>query len=344
VSEIRQDPTTEEWVIVARERAKRPNEFTHLQPRLKLPDFSSYCPFCPGNESMTPPQTLLYQNQEGNGWQVRAFVNKFAALSPDGRITRDIKEGFFTEMKGVGVHEVIVETPLHNRSLALMREDEVLEILNSYRERYNKLSQQPFAKLIIIFKNHGIMAGTSLEHSHSQLVVTPMVPKHIKLRHEVAVRYYDKTGRCLYSDLTEHELKSGKRIVMDTEKFVAFHPFASQRPFETWILPKKHQACFGSVSDEDLGNLAHVLRINLIKLYRGLNDPDFNYVIDTAPIGDENEPYYMWHMRIIPRFTEAAGFEIGSGIYINTAVPEETARFMRDLDIEQGSKILRTGE
>jgi UDPglucose--hexose-1-phosphate uridylyltransferase len=334
VSEIRQDPTTEEWVIVARERAKRPNDFARQQPKRELPDFSSSCPFCPGNESMTPPQTLLYQKQDGNGWQVRVFANKFAALSPDGRTKRDMEEGFFTEIKGVGVHEVIVETPLHNRPLALMGEGEILKVLKAYHERYNELSRQPFAKLVVIFKNHGPAAGTSLEHSHSQLVVTPVVPKHIKLRHEVAIRYYGKNGRCLYSDLAEHELKSGKRIVMDTENFVAFHPFASQRPFETWILPKKDQASFGSVSDEDLGNLAHVLRISLINLYRGLNDPDFNYVIDTAPVGDENEPYYMWHMRIIPRLTEVAGFEIGSGIYINTAVPEETARFMRELDIE----------
>ncbi len=334
MAEIRQDPTTEEWVIVARERAKRPNDFVYQQPKRKLPDFSSSCPFCPGNESMTPHETLLYQKEDGNGWQVRAFANKFAALTPGGRTTRNIEEGFFTEMKGVGVHEVIVETPLHNRSLALMREDEILKVLNAYHERYNKLSQRPFAKLVIIFENHGILAGTSLEHSHSQLVVTPVVPKHVRLRHEVAIHYYDKSGRCLYSDLVMHELKNGKRIIMDTDSFVAFHPFASQRPFETWILPKKHQASFGSVSDEDLGNLAHVLRINLIKLFRGLNDPDFNYVIDTAPVEDENEPYYMWHMRIIPRLTEVAGFEIGSGIYINTAIPEETAQFMRDLDIE----------
>jgi UDPglucose--hexose-1-phosphate uridylyltransferase len=237
-------------------------------------------------------------------------------------------------MKGVGVHEVIVETPLRNRSLTLMDEDEILKVLNAYQERYNKLSRQSFAKLVVIFKNHGLAAGTSLEHSHSQLVVTPLVPKHVRLRHEVAMRYYDKNGRCLYSDLVNYELKSRTRIVMDTENFVAFHPFAAQRPFETWILPKKQQASFGSVTDENLENLARILRINLIKLCRGLNDPDFNYVIDTAPVGDENEPYYMWHIRIIPRLTEIAGFEFGSGIYINTAVPEETARFMRGLDIE----------
>jgi UDPglucose--hexose-1-phosphate uridylyltransferase len=333
MSELRQDPTTEEWVIIARERAKRPSDFVHSRPGRELPDFSLSCPFCPGNESMTPHETLLYQQQNGHGWQVRAFANKFAALNPDGKTTRNMKDGFFTEMRGVGIHEVIVETPLHNKSLAFMEEGEVLSVLNAYHERYQRLSQQPFAKLVIIFKNHGSAAGTSLEHSHSQLVVTPVVPRHIRIRHEVAIRYFDNYGRCLYSDLMEHELKSGKRIVMETEEFLAFHPFASQRPFETWILPKKHQASFGSVSQEDLRSLSRVLRLILLKLHRGLNDPDFNYVIDTAPVGDENEPYYMWHTRIIPRLTELAGFEIGSGIYINTAVPEETAEFMRHLEV-----------
>jgi UDPglucose--hexose-1-phosphate uridylyltransferase len=334
MSEIRQDPTTEEWVIIARERAKKPDDFVHQQPKREAPDFSTSCPFCPGNESMTPPPTLVYRQQYGDGWQVRTFANNFPALTPSGKTTRNIKEGFFAEITGVGVHEVIVETPLHNKSLALMTDSEILNVIHAYHERYNVLSQLSFAKLVIIFKNHGPAAGTSLEHSHSQLVVTPVVPRHVRLRHEVAIRYYDKNGRCLYSDLAEHELKSGRRVVMDTGKFVVFHPFASQRPFETWILPKKHQACFGNVTPEGLEGLAHVLRVTLLKLYQGLNDPDFNYVIDTAPIGDENEPYYMWHMRIIPRLTEVAGFEIGSGVYINTAVPEETAQFIRNLNVE----------
>jgi UDPglucose--hexose-1-phosphate uridylyltransferase len=333
MSELRLDPTTEEWIIIASERAKRPDDYVHQRSKHELPGFSPSCPFCPGNESMTPHETLLYRQQGSNGWQVRAFTNKFAALTPGGETTRRLEEGFFTEMAGVGVHEVIVETPLHNKSLALLREDDILSILRAYHERYNKLSRHPFAKLIIIFKNRGPLAGTSLEHSHSQLVVTPVVPKYIRTRHEVAIRYYDNHGRCLYSDLMEHELKSGKRIVEETEGFVAFHPFASQRPFETWILPKKQQASFGNVSLKDLEIMTRMLRLVLLKFHQGLNDPDFNYVIDTAPVGDENEPYYLWHIRIIPRFTELAGFEIGSGIYINTAVPEETAMFMRNLDI-----------
>jgi UDPglucose--hexose-1-phosphate uridylyltransferase len=332
MSEIRQDPTTEEWVIIARERAKRPSDFVHERVERKLPEFSPSCPFCPGNEAMTAGETLRYQRQDGRGWQVRAFTNKYAALNSSGRAARKMEGGFFTRMAGVGFHEVIVETPQHNKSLAFMEDGEVLSVLQAYHERYRKLSRRSFARLVIIFKNHGPGAGTSLEHSHSQLLVTPVVPKHIRMRHEVALRYYDNYGRCLYADLREHERREGRRTVMETGEFLVFHPFASQRPFETWILPKKHQASFGSVSREDLGSLARVLRLNLLKLHRGLNDPDYNYVIDTAPVGDENEPYYMWHMRIVPRLAEPAGFEIGSGMYINTAVPEETAEFIRGLE------------
>ena len=334
MSEIRQDPTTEEWVVIAKERARRPHDFIRRQPRPELPPFSSSCPFCPGNETKTPPEVLLYRGEKARDWRVRAFANQFAALEPGGTTVRREEEGFFLHMDGIGIHEVIVETPVHNKPLALMEGSGVEDVLRAYQERHNALSRLSFVKLVIIFKNQGLSAGTSLEHPHSQLVATPIVPKHIRMKYEVAIRYYDKTGRCLYSDLTENELKTGKRVVMETEKFVVFHPFASHQPFETWIVPRIPQACFGNASAEDLENLAHVLRIILLKLYRGLNNPDFNYVIDTAPGEYENKDYYLWHLRIIPRLAEVAGFEIGSGININTALPEETARFMREQKVE----------
>jgi len=334
MSEIRQDPTTKEWVIMARERAKRPHDFVRQQAEAEPPAFESSCPFCPGNEAMTPPEILSYRDHETQSWRVRAFANKFPALAPEGSTMRREEEGFFLGMDGIGVHEVIVETPVHNKPLALMEDSGVADVLFAYQERCNAISRMPFVKLIIIFKNHGPSAGTSLEHPHSQLVATPVVPRHIRMQCEVAIRYYDDTGRCLYSDLVGHELRIGKRVVMETERFVVFHPFASHQPFETWIVPKAHQACFGNASAEDLEDLAHVLRITLLKLYRGLNNPDFNYVIDTAPAGDENKDYYLWHLRIIPRLTEVAGFEIGSGIYINTALPEETAHFVWELKVE----------
>jgi UDPglucose--hexose-1-phosphate uridylyltransferase len=332
--EIRQDPTTEEWVITAKERAKRPADFVRQQVKPQLPIFSPSCPFCPGNESMTPPETLSYRDQENQRWRVRAISNQFPALKPEGSTIRKVEEGFFMSMDGVGIHEVVVETPEHNRVLALQSESGVAEVLHAYQERYNAMIQMPFVKLVIIYKNCGLMAGTTLEHSHSQLVATPVVPKHMRIQHEVAARYYDNNGRCLYCDMVGHEISIGKRIVMETESFVAFHPFASHSPFETWIVPRTNQASFGNVPIKDLEDLAHVLRIILLKLYRGLNDPDFNYVINSAPAGDENKDYYLWHIRIIPRLIELTGFEIGSGINMNSVVPEETAKFMRELKVE----------
>jgi len=334
MSEIRQDPTTKEWVIIARERAKRPSDFVHAEPRPERPAFLPSCPFCPGNEAMNSPETLLYRDEKTQSWRVRAFANKFPALAPQGSTMRREEEAFFLSMAGVGVHEVIVETPVHNKLPALMQDAEVMDILLAYQERYNAIRRLPFVKLIIIFKNQGSSAGTSLEHPHSQLIATSVVPRHIRMQHEVATSYYDDTGRCLYSDMAIHELKLGKRIIMETERFVVLHPFASHQPFETWVLPKMYRACFGNASTEELRELAHVLRIILLKLYRGLNNPDFNYVVDSALAGGECSDYYLWHLRIIPRLTERAGFEIGSGIYINTALPEETAQFMRDIKAE----------
>jgi UDPglucose--hexose-1-phosphate uridylyltransferase len=333
MSEIRQDPTTKEWVIIARERSKRPNDFIHRKSKPELPSFSPSCPFCPGNESMTPPESFALRDND-NKWRIRVFPNHFSALTPEGSIKRREEAGFFLNMDGKGIHEVIVETPQHNAPLALADEGRIANILLTYQKRHIALRKMSFLKLILIFKNHGPSAGTSLEHPHSQLVATPVVPRHIRIRHEIAVQYYDDTGRSLYSDIVNHELKAGERIVMATDRFVVFHPFASHSPFETWILPMTCQASFSNVSTEDLNSLAGVLRTTLLKLYRGLNNPDYNFIIDGAPIGDENRDYYPWHMRIIPRLTEVAGFEIGTGIYINTALPEETAQFMREYKAE----------
>jgi UDPglucose--hexose-1-phosphate uridylyltransferase len=334
MSEIRQDLTTEEWVIVARERAKRPSDFVPQQVKPELPVFSTSCPFCPGNESMTPSETLAYRDRETGRWRVRAVSNKFPALNPEGSTIRKSESGFFISMDGVGIHEVIVETSEHNKVLALQDESGVADVLRAYQERYNAIKQMPFVKLITIYKNFGPKAGTTLEHSHSQLIGTPIVPRHMRMQFDVTTRYFDSLGRCLYCDLAQHEIAAADRVIMETESYVVFHPFASHSPFETWITPKRNQASFGNIREEELADLAHVLRSILLKLYLRLNNPDYNYVINSAPVEDENKAYYSWHIRIIPRLTELVGFEIGSGINMNVAIPEETAKFMRDLKVE----------
>jgi UDPglucose--hexose-1-phosphate uridylyltransferase len=334
MSEIRLDPTSEEWVIMASERGKRPSDFIRPKVKAKPPDFLPSCPFCPGNEAKTPKEILSYQDQNKGSWQIRVFANKFPALALGGSTERRQEMGSFLSIDGVGVHEVIVETPVHNRCMALMDESEIANILLTYQNRYDALRRIPLVRQIIIFKNQGANAGTSIEHPHSQLVASPVVPRHFRIQHEVATNYYDRTGRCLYSDLLYDELTSGRRVLMETDRFAAFHPFASRQPFETWILPKAQQASFSDTSTEDRVDLARVIRIILLKLYRGLNNPAFNLIVKTAPVGDESHDYYLWHVRIIPRIIERAGFEIGSGISINVALPEETAQLMRELEVE----------
>jgi UDPglucose--hexose-1-phosphate uridylyltransferase len=333
MSEMRQDPTTKEWVIIATERRKRPSDFLTKVSRPEKPAFSPSCPFCPGNEKKTPSSILSYLDSDTGSWQVRVFSNMFPAVTTEGDTSRHLEEGCFLSMEGIGYHEVTVETPSHNRPMALMTDKEVTLVLRAYRQRYNDIAKDTSVKSIIIFENHGAAAGTSLEHPHSQLVAMGIVPRHMRMQYDVATMYYDDNGSCLYADLATRELNAGTRIIMATDSFVVFHPFASRRPFETWIMSREGQASFGQTSIEDIQNLAPVLRTTLLKLYRGLDNPDFNLVIDSAPVGEEHTHLYRWHIRIIPRIAEAAGFEIGSGVYINTALPEETARFMHDLKV-----------
>ncbi len=331
MSEMRQDPTTREWVIMASERNRRPSDFARSAPRTGEPTFLSSCPFCPGNEHLTPPASLTIADPATGLWRVKAMANKYPAVTPGGDTSRKAAGGFFRSMEGSGIHEVFVETPIHNRHLHRMDEGEVEAVLQAWQQRYQAVARIPAVKSIIIFRNHGAAAGTSLEHPHSQMVATAIVPRHIRNKYEVAVSYYDDHGHCLYSDLAARELAAGTRVIMDTERYLVFHPFASHRPFETWIMPKAGRAGFDQAAAEDIEHLARVLRSTLRKLHRALDDPDFNLIIDSAPVGEERADYYQWHVKIVPRITEAAGFEIGSGMFINTALPEETARSMRDL-------------
>lgn len=331
MSELRQDPTTYDWIIMAKERAKRPQQFSKKQPvKEYVSEHIQDCPFCPGNEHQTPDAEAVYGNSDQ--WNIRVIPNKFAALAPDGDTTRE-EWKLFRKSHGYGRHEVIIETPLHNQCIPFMDDEQVAELLKAYRDRYCALKQDPKIKIIIIFKNHGAGAGTSLEHPHTQIVASPIVPPYIRRKYNVATQHFDNTGRCLHHDLAQLELEEGSRIVTDNTHFIVVHPFASHYPFETWIVPKVRESSFGAISDAEIKDLAKVFKETLMKLYVSLGNPDYNFIIHTAPVDDEHKSYYLWHMQIIPRLTHAAGFELGSGIYINIALPEETAVFMRELKL-----------
>lgn len=333
--ELRQDPSTKEWVIIATDRAKRPDQFREAEDaKAAAADSASSCPFCPGNEHLTPNEVLALRNpggSKGQDWRIRVVPNKFAALQPTENGLGRAASGLFNIAAGFGYHEVIIESPRHLYSLALMSDQEMLELLQTYQQRYAALRQDPRVKHILIFRNHGRRAGTSLQHPHSQLVATRIIPLHIRQKYEVAIRHFDDTGHCLYCDIVTAERRAGQRVVLESQDYIVVHPFASQVPFETWIFPKFHSPCFARTGSEQIGELASVLRRTLRGLHDGLGNPDFNLMLHTAPVEDEEKPYFLWHIEIRPRLTTQAGFELGTGIYINTAVPEQTAAFMRSL-------------
>jgi UDPglucose--hexose-1-phosphate uridylyltransferase len=228
---------------------------------------------------------------------------------------------------------VIIESPDHDVFLGHQSIDKIEMLLRTLQVRYLDLLRDARFKAIVIFKNHGEGAGTSLRHPHCQLIATPVVPRSMRLKQSIATEYYDLMGRCLYSVLRDEELAAAKRVLASNGEYAAVLPFASHVPFEIWILPKTQQASFGAVEPVRLRSLAELLKTVLLKLYVGLDNPDFNLMIDTVPRGDEDQPYFLWHIQLLPRLTTPAGFELGSGMSINTVLPEEAAEFLRQVDL-----------
>ncbi|HEX6289668.1 MAG TPA: galactose-1-phosphate uridylyltransferase [Herpetosiphonaceae bacterium] len=325
--EIRQNKATKEWVIFAPARGKRPHDFQQRRDdRQPAPPYDPRCPFCPGNEQMLP--TVLKEQRAADGWQTRVVPNKYPALTPQGTITR-YSRGINVAMRGYGQHEVIVESPRHDHDIATMPLEHITTIVATYYERYLDLRQDPQNVLILLFRNHGPRAGASLSHPHSQVIATGMIPRHIRWREEEAERYFDEWGRCVYCDMLAFELSDCQRIVLENRSFVAFIPFAAEVPFETWIMPRRHQADFGQISDVERADLSLALYTMLSRLRTKLNDPDYNYIINTST-RTTNEPQSHWYVRIRPRLVTRAGFEIGSGMRINPSLPEADAAFLKD--------------
>ncbi len=330
--EFRQNKATGEWVNIATERAKRPDQFVEKKrDRRALPKHSAECPFCPGNEGHTPPPSLVIG--KGDGWDVRVVPNKFAALRPDLTITRE-RVGRFLKADGYGLAEVVIETPRHDLSIATLPESHVRLVLEAYRQRTRAVAGTRDINFITLFRNHGERAGTSLEHPHSQLIATPIIPPNIRDQIHQSMLHYDTYGRCVYCEIMEEELDQRARIIMETDKFVAFTPFASRSPFEIRIFPRTHRSFLGDSTDAELANLSRVLKAVLFKIYRGLDNPDYNYIFRSAPVGDHHAKYFHWYVMIVPRLTTPAGFEMGSGIYINVTTPEECAEFLRKVEVE----------
>jgi len=329
MSELRFNLISREWVIIATERAKRPRDFVKPQKEKKvLEEYSPDCPFCPGNEAQAPQETLRIGDQKA--WRVRSIFNKFGALSLQADKERSA-ERLSSHMSGFGIHEVIIENPRHNTLIPLMSDEEVTDIISAYYQRYVSIKKQEGIEAIVIFKNHGPQAGTSLEHPHSQLIATPIVPPQIRSRVEQAVRFFDSTGKCVFCSTLEEELKEKKRIVFESSQFVSFLPYAGVSPFLAWIFPRRHMASFSEINAAEMKDLAFNLKTTLAKLYYGLDNPDYNYTIRSIPVNESGAEYFHWYVSIIPRISQPAGFELGSGMFINPSLPEESAEFLRSI-------------
>ena len=326
--EFRFNVLTQEWVIIATERAKRPMEFAQSVPRLDLPPLDPTCPFCPGNESMTSEEVFRIPDQRSS-WQTRVIKNKFPAL--DETLIPDTSGDFFQpKIDGFGIHEVIIDSPRHDRGITQLSIPEISSILHTYRNRYRFHEQDPRVKHIILFKNNGEKAGSSLMHPHSQLIATPIISGQIQTRLDVTRQYLENNKRCLMCDMLQREIEQNQRIIFKNKHFISFLPYAALSSFHTWIFPLDHHAHFSQISDDQIPALAEILFYVLRSQEKLLNYPDFNFVIRSAPTYLDDDLYH-WYISIIPRLSKTAGFEIGSNIFINCSLPEQNALELRNV-------------
>ena len=336
--ELRKDPVTGRWVIISTERGKRPNDF--LRESVAVTPDGKNCPFCPGHESKTPPEVLVYGRSSGGanapGWTTRVVPNKYPALGIEGDLDRE-GEGLFDKMNGVGAHEVIIETPDHTSTLASLPERAVEDVLWAFRDRMLDLKNDKRFRYVLIFKNHGEAAGASVEHTHSQLIALPIVPRRVREEVDSCWHYYDEKERCIFCDIIRQERDTGERVIGENDHFITLAPYAPRFPFEMWLLPKEHGSSYENNQSTLYASAARMLKDTLLRLDAVLDRPPYNFMIHTSPLGEEVNDHYHWHIEIIPKLTKVAGFEWGTGFYINPTPPEESARFLREARIASPS-------
>ncbi len=328
--ELRKDPVLGRWIIIAEQRGKRPTDFI-VEETLST---GGFCPLCPGNERTTPPEVLVYgrtgdQGANMPGWQVRVVPNKYPALVIEGELDKQA-DGLYDKMNGIGAHEVVIENPDHEVVFSALPPRDMLFVFRAFRDRINDLERDSRFRYVLVFKNFGRAAGASLEHSHSQLVALPILPRKIDSELQGAISYYRYKERCIYCDIVRQEIQQGVRVVCQNDDFLVITPFAPRMPFEMWILPKRHSSAYHKQNDQQLAQLTEVFSECLRRLNACIPGVPYNFVLHTQPLRTEPLAHYHWHFEIVPKLTSIAGFEWGSGFYINPMSPEEAAGFLRD--------------
>lgn len=331
VSELRQDIVSGDWVVIATGRAKRPHEFLK-QKRSRFNQPQKTCPF----ENLHEEALLFYAfggRQEKNNWWVEVVPNKYPAFGK-GVCSLFRQVGPYQWIEGVGFHEVVV-TRSHERSIAAMSREEVELVLRVYQERYLAISKDECVRYISILHNHGRLSGATISHPHSQIIAIPVIPPDIGKSIRGSGDYSRKYQTCIHCLVLRYELKAKERIIYENKSFVVIVPFASKTAFEIRIFPKKHSPHFEEMEVEERSFLADVMRVSLAKLFKGLNNPDYNFFLHTAPTRDSQKfQQYHWHFEILPKTAIWGGFEISTGIEISTITPEEAAKFLREVKVK----------
>lgn len=335
--ELRKDPIIGRWVIISVERGKRPHDF---KKSITHPS-EVECPFCEGKESHTPPEIFAIREEgtlpNSGGWRTRVVPSIAPFLRRDTELWRK-GIGLFDLMGGYGSHEVVIESPQHIGNMADLEVSQIEMVISTYIERFKALKEDIKIKYVLVFKNYGWHSGKSrIYHSRSQIISTPVNLKRVKEELEGSRRYFEYHERCVFCDIVREELDLKERVVLDLEEILAIVPFAPRFPFEVWILPKRHSPDFYLIEEKEKRALASVLKEVLSRLKNVLGDPDYNYILHTAPFRREHRGYwttieedYHWHIEIIPRLTQVAGFEWGTGFYICPTLPEEAAKYLRE--------------
>jgi len=338
MQQLRRDPVTGRWIIVHHDAEKKPKDYIAELKKFPAKPEGKVCPFCPGGEDRTPPEIYVDRPPSSSanqpGWNLRVIANKFPALRVEGDLDSQ-GNGMYDRMNGVGAHEVIIEHPDHRITMADMSDQEVERIILAFKHRCVDLKRDRRFVFTLVFKNHGESAGASLAHTHSQLIALPIVPKKMQEMLRGAEHYYQFRERCVYCDIIRQEQGQKDRVVEENERFLCFTPFASCSPFEMWIIPKQHSSQFYHIREEDIASLAQLLRRTLARLKKTLTDPPFNFIINTSPIQHDKElDYFHWYIEIVPKLTPSAGFEWGTGFYINPTPPEKAAAWLRNAKLK----------
>jgi UDPglucose--hexose-1-phosphate uridylyltransferase len=341
MSELRWDPLKQHWVIIATDRGRRPRDF-QVEPET---DAMTNCPFCYGNEDKTPPEIFAIRpggEPNSPNWRVRVIPTKYPALRIEGELNKR-GHGPYDVMEGIGAHEVIIETPDHEKGFADLSIAEITDVLIAYRSRYLDLRQDPRFRYLVLFKNHGRLAGAPISHSHSQLIAVPLTPPVAATELRVCQEFYESKERCIFCDLIEFELSLGTRVVKEFANFVTLTPYASCFPFEMRLYPKRHSHDFVLMNDNELAELAQAMKDMLSRVKGVLRNPPYNFILHSAPprqprLGKPDywesiEYDFHWHIELVPRLTQIAGFEWGTGFYINPTSPEDAATFLREMEI-----------